>query len=387
MESDREMREPIGIRYYKIVRSEKYLAWQTEILKKIYNDFSLIKLGEKEYPIVCFEPMHDEKDKERITTNYDLLTDIEMYDIQKSICKNFGEIVKPHMHYKDELAYMLHKMEINDQGYLEWFSTKVSDYEQTMFTSNILEYELYKYYRATRGEVPNVSRAEILDNLPLRKSIHGNHSQFYTLTHGEGRNAEISIQMFYTFYDKDKMSYVFPCGEVPKNAATKQGRFQFFPEGGYRLRNRRLADNEGLFMNYKLDVACNRIFLEQIYGHKEIHSRDNLIINPNENIILNSLNKSKRNKKAFYDMLGMTIDLVTLRPTVSFILRVDEEDYNFRKGLSSNNEEMKIEVVALDDIKKYVLEKNITNESAGMYYLLNKNRYYRNILRVLDNVD
>lgn len=375
------MREPIGVRYYKITGSEKYLKWQTEVLSKIYNDFAFLKVGNKRYPVVCFEPEKGRDFISKVSTDYDLLTDMDVLDINKSICRNFGEIVEPHMHYKEELAYMMHTMSINDQNRLEWFSTKISDYEQTMYTSNILEYELYKYYRETRGIVPDCDGIEILEHLPMRKAIHGKRSQFYVVTHGEGRNAGISVQMFYAFYDKEKGEYMTPYAKLPNNVTTKQGRYQFLPEAGYRLHNKRLADNEDIFTNYRLSLACNRILLEQVYGYEEIHSRDNLILNQSEDIILRRINKNMVNKKAYFDILGVTVDLVTLRPTISFILRVDEEEFPYRTGLESNNPEMKLELMGVDDIEDFLLDNIVTNESIGMYYLLNKNKAFRNIRR------
>jgi len=379
-------REPIGVRYYKITSSEKYLAWQTEILSKIYTDFSFLKMGDKTYPVVCFEPSKERDFVSRVSTDYDLLTEMDAMDINKPICRNFGEIVEPHMMYKEELAYMIHTLSINDQNKLDWFSTKVSNYQQTMYTSNILEYELYKYYRETRGIVPDLSGTEILEHLPLRKAIHGNRTQFYVVTHGEKRNAGVSIQLFYTFYDKDKRAYMTPFAQLPNNVAMKQGRYQLLPEAGYRLRNKRLADNEGLFANYKLNIACNRILLEQIYGHEEVKDRDKLLVNPNEDPVLRRINKNLVNKEAVFDMLGVTIDLVTLRPTLSFILRIDEHDYPYRSGISSNNLEMKVETMKVDELEKFLMDTRVTNESMGMYYLLNQHDAYHNIRKIEETV-
>lgn len=374
------MREPIGVRYYKITSSEKYLKWQIEILKKIYSDFNMQVIGGKEYPIVLFEMEKNEGNIEAVSGGYDLLTDVEHYDIKKTICRNFAQIVEENMRDKKELSYMIHSFDINEKNKVEYFSTKISSYEQIMYTSNILEYELYKLYRETRGEVPNWSRSEILQHLPLRNALHLNHSQFFVVTHGEGRNAGISIQLCYMVFDKKCMDYVIPYALLPDNIASKKGRLQFLPEGGYRLHNKSIADNERIFKNYKMNIACRRILLEQIYGHPEINARDKLIINPNENMIISKIDDLRKQREAYFDSLGVTIDLVTLRPTISFILRIDAHDFVYDE-YKSNNNNVNIRKIQMNDLDKFMLANRLTNESAGMYALLKKHKYYKNIQR------
>lgn len=374
------MREPIGVRYYKITNSEKYLIWQTEILKRIYSDFNIQMIGGKEYPIVIFEMEKKDGNVETVSGGYDLMTDIEHYDINKTICRNFSQIVEPNMRDKKELSYMLHSFNINEKNKVDYFSTKVSSYEQIMYTSNILEYELYKLYRETRGVVPDWSRSEILQHLPLRNALHLNHSQFFVVTHGEGRNAGISVQVCYMVFDKNCMDYMIPYALLPDNIASKKGRLQFLPEGGYRLHNKTIADNERIFKNYRMNIACRRILLEQIYGHAEISAKDKLIINPNENIIIGKIDDLRRRREAYFDSLGVTIDLVTLRPTISFILRVDAPDFGYDK-YKSNNDSINVRKVQMEDLDRFMSANRLTNESAGMYALLKKHKYYQNIQR------
>ncbi len=373
------MREPIGKRYYKIVGSKKYRDWQSAVLEKIYSDVPFLRLGDNKYPVVCYQAS-TVKEVSTASSSYDLLLDMEMFDIKKTICNNFKEIVDPHIRNKDELAYVLHVMNINDQSELEWFATKVGSYEQIMYTSNVLEYEMYKYYRKTRGEIPTCTREDILNNLPLRKCIHGNNSQFYTITHGKGFNPGINLQVFYSYYDEGEAAYKTPYGILPDNIASKQGQTQLLPEGGYRLRNKSLADNEKLFKNYKMDIACYKLILEQLYGYKEIAARDDVSFNPKGNPILFELTQRYARGDGFFEMLGVTIDLVTLRPTISFISRIDDAGFSYTKDLNSSNEKLNVETMKVRKLKEFMRDSLVTNESAGMYNLLQNNRVFKSMV-------
>ncbi|MEG1299683.1 MAG: hypothetical protein RSC93_03185 [Erysipelotrichaceae bacterium] len=373
------MRKPIATRYYEIVNKEKYLKWQTEILKKIYDDFNMLDLFGKEYPVICFPAAHKKEGGiENITTSYDLLTDMEVFDTKKTLCRNFSEIVEPRIQTRNELEFMFKKAKINEQGELEWFSTKVGTYEQNLYTTGILEYELYRYYRTTRGEVPNLSGEDILKQLPLRQEIHNFSNQFDIVTHGLNRNGAISIQLFYTFIDVKQNAYVVPVKKLSDTVANKQFRYQIVPEGGYRLHNDKIVDNEKLFINYNLKKVCMRQILENLYGHENIKADDKLVYNPRENEIVNYLMNRIDNKKAYFEMLGLTMDLVTLRPTLSFILRIDDENFPYTELVNKEGEE-KIEIIKIKDLPKSFFELSVTNESAGMYDLLTKNKIFKNI--------
>lgn len=361
------MRRPIGIRYFEITANPVYREWQKEILKIIYNDYNLLKLYGKEYPIINFNAERSISRIEEITTCYDLSERRDMYDIDKTICHNFREIVGPHIKNGKEMQFMLNKIKLSPFGTVDWLSAKLGPYEQTVFTSDILEYELYKYYRKTRGTIVTKNREEILEELPLRNEIHSDHSQYDIVTTGVGRNGALSIQIFYSFINRQNNDYVSPFSIIPETYATRQGRVQMIPEGAFSLHNDKPLDYKKTITNYNLERVCYRKILEDLYGHPIINADNTLMIAPRDNVIIDNIANCLDNENGYFALLGVAVDLVTLRATLCFYLRIDDENFPYKDIMVTDE---KTQLVTLEELPNFIANKNITNETAATFAFL-----------------
>jgi hypothetical protein len=123
--------------------------------------------------------------------------------------------------------------------------------------------------------------------------------------------------------------------------------------------------------------------MEEAFGEEEfIHNEKGV---PEENILnhpkVTSLIEMIHNREAFFEFLGSTVDLVTLRHELSFILRVDYVAFS-KHQFKPNHESRNVQLYPINEVdKKLSADKKLLNQgSAGLLYLVKQNHLYKQII-------
>jgi hypothetical protein len=83
-----------------------------------------------------------------------------------------------------------------------------------------------------------------------------------------------------------------------------------------------------------------------------------------------------------FEFLGVDFDLITLRQTLAFVLRIDDENFDSNNEFRKNEENKSIEFKSLKNLESDIAEANtpVMVEAAATYALLQKNHLYEEII-------
>jgi len=86
-------------------------------------------------------------------------------------------------------------------------------------------------------------------------------------------------------------------------------------------------------------------------------------------------------KTYFFEFLGVTFDIISLRPTFAFVLRIDDPKFLYENEIRKNQENIDLRFVSLRDFEEMVIENAdvspLMAESAGVYSLLKRNHLFK----------
>lgn len=398
--------------FYKTIdNNQEYFDWHIKVFRHIYGDSYLLKLNDTIYP--CFKTNIEEcdidsfklqnlnfdnvvfKDKNRIKESWFVSNERieELFNVEsyKWIYKVYRIIVGNSIKYPNLTGFMLDKMNLNNDGICTSISCKLGTYKQNVFSSHIIEYETYLAYKRLKDR--SVIPDNIIDYMPLRKQIllASNGDVFDMMHCGHGRFSLLSVQLMIVYYDTNKGEY---CTLLKKRAsdkiAAKLGYLQLVPAGGFELYEREelCYDIDKINDSYTVKYAVYRELLEELFNIKTFEgnyddgeNRDtNDVIDDNE--MIGIIKKHKFNMH----ILGITTEIVSLRSTLSCLIRID--DPNFRDNFvikTKYNEEFDYKgespVIQLKDIEnKYRGNIMITPDSVAMYALAKESKLYQEIV-------
>lgn len=403
------------IEFYKQLNSVEYQDWRDQCLKKIYGEkyftevfgvsFPAFSIPfNKRYTYKEFQKIYAKEDidfsKYRIENNEVILPEIESTDIinkgtpdavrqKKEMLKEYAEILKGSIRYPLLIGFMLDHYKFNDKKEITHIYPKLGNFGLNVYSSHILEYELFRAYKKFKGQEVEIS--QLWDALPFRHYVHfaeGNKNNVEAALYtGAGRYSLFSVQCLVMFMDHNKQEYVsllMKRSTDPQKIAAKLGFYQFFPAGGFELYEKeRIHSVNTIIENYSLRKAILREYLEEVFGLEDFQS-----VNPENNkettyTILNHsevecILKMVEKGTASFELLGVAVDLVTLRHELSFILKIDDISYS-KKEFCPNEEftrensiasKIRIPVSALE--KLLYGKQNIDQASAILYDLVKK---------------
>ena len=275
---------------------------------------------------------------------------------------------------------MLEKLVLDKENKIISISAKVGTYEQNIYTSHILEYELYNLYLNKTKDFTRLKSEEILKFLPIRNTIHKNCSQKEIGSTGVNRNSLLGVQMFVMFKHHDDNSYRVLTIKRTENVAAKPGFFQFIPSGGFEIFHE--DDDENVLReHFSLRFSLFRELLEEAFGMEEyIHNYRGV---PVENILRHKkilkLTKLLEDNKAHFEFLGSVNDVVCLRHLLAFVLRIDDIEFS-RQKFEPNHESRNIRLFKINELHQIINEGKSCNDSAGLLHLVMNNHLYQEVI-------
>jgi len=386
----RSYRYSIRKKYYKTLETQEFIMWEYDVLKKIYKEHNFTNILSVDYPIVCYETAAICRYPfEKIYNKADLDTNMNTeFKISSRIEKEYSKIVREQIKRPGLPGFMLKKLKLDENNKIISFSANTGTYEQNVYTSHILEYELYKAFVSKKINLSLLDSDNILELLPLRNNIHKGKTESEVLTTGTGRKSLIGVQMLvlYKYEHSSKNQYKILFIKRSEDVAAKPGFYQFVPSGGFEIfENEQAINNMDMLPyvlknNYSLDKALFRELVEEIFGEDEfIHNINGV---PSDNILANehvlSIIEMISKKEASFEFLGSTIDLVGLRHELSFILRIDNCDFS-KKSFKPNHESSNIETCLISEIEEIGINKKLNQGSAGLLYLAKKNHLFKEV--------
>lgn len=309
--------------------------------------------------------------------------------LQYIIYIRYKSIVKKNIRYPFLPGYMLKKYELDNNNRIKHIYVRLGSYYQNIYTSHILEYELYYAYKKTINQPIDLDI--IWKYLPYRRQIHANSNNFNVLYSGINRYSLLGVQMFVTFYDHNQKEYVTLLLKRSQNVAAKPGYYQFIPSGGFELYEKEKTYNVSVIEeNFSFRKVVFREYLEEVFGLDEFKGINLLqndettykILNHPEVLYLLELIDKQ---EAFMELLGSAVDLVGLRHELSFILRIDNEGFS-KKTFTPNDEFDKNKTktrnirVKLSELEVLLQnEHNINPTSAALYALAKGSKLYKEL--------
>lgn len=309
--------------------------------------------------------------------------------LQCIIYKRYKQIIGKNIKHPFLPGFMLKRYELDNDNRIKHIFVRLGSYYQNVYTSHILEYELYYAYKKTINQPIDLNI--IWKYLPYRRQIHGNNNIFDVLYSGINRYSLLGVQMFVTFYDHNQKEYVTLLLKRSQNVAAKPGYYQFVPSGGFELYEKEKTCNISVIEDhFSFRKVIFREYLEEVFGLDEFKGVNLLqnnettykILNhPEVLYLLDLINK----QEAFMELLGSAVDLVGLRHELSFLLRIDNEEFS-RKIFSPNDEFDKSKTkipnirVKLSELERLLQdEHNINPTSAALYAQVKRSKLYKEL--------
>jgi len=372
----------LASKYYDGIISPQYKEWEFKTLRSIYNDIPFVSAFGKEYPVYTIDGSPEVTYPFNSLTRKGTLGDVEPeIDFENSIYyRDFKKIVGPNVHYPNLYGYACTGFNFDEDGKIFSINSVPRKYRETVYTCHILQYELWRVYEDLQGQ-----RLATLDDLPLRKSIHQNKKNIDVILSGCNRSALNDIAIAVIDYNERTEEYGIACATRTRQVATLPGYFGFIPSGGFELYELEENQDENVIKeNYLIIGALFREYIEELFGDENFGS-------PTGN---DDLNRLYRNPKVHnlregvvkgtykFEFLGVSFDLITLRQTISFILRIDDENFFYENEIRKNEENSFVRFESLKNLENIIMAKNtpVMNETAATYQMLKSNHLYKEIL-------
>lgn len=354
--------------YYKELDSDEFLEWRDFQLKKIYGDTFFTEFLGTTYPAftIPFAEYYKYSDfkKKNVYSKDDVIQDkynfkdgevlfpaLEETSFMNSgtpkeikqkrkLVKDYRELLSRSIKYPQLAGFSLDHYDFNEEGEITHIYPKLGTYEYNVFSSHILEYELFIAYKKLSG-AKDIPTKILWDNLPFRHYIHYGDGTINNINDvlfsGIRRYSLFSVQCIVVFKDKNSNEYktlLMKRSTDPDKVAAKLGYYQFLPAGGFELYEKELIHSlEMIKENYSLRKAIFREYLEEVFDDNDFkavnsttnaETTDRILNHPQINYILDLINEGK----ATMNLLGVVVDLVSLRHEISFVLRVDDEKFS-----------------------------------------------------------
>lgn len=371
--------------FYKVLNSDAFQKWRDEVLKGIYGPDMFTKVFNvnipafsmnfskyfdySEFQELYYNDIGNHKEKDLPFESYDQSDGDAEYKVpqiedlsimkegtsaeismKKSYVKEYKSILKDSVRHPHLIGFMLDKYDFDENGKITHIHSKIGNYELNLYTSHILEYELYRAYLKVEGKIVG---DDIWNYLPFRKYIHFGTKGINkglnlkdAIISGTRRYSLFSVQCFVMFKNKSSEDYsvlLMRRSDDPKKVAAKLGFYQFMPAGGFELFEQDETNTiDCIKRNYSLRKAILREYLEEVFGKDEfkcVKDDENeisyyTILNDNE---IQKLLRLIKIGKAQFKLLGVAVDLVSMRHEISFLLKIDDEDY-FSNNINPNSE-------------------------------------------------
>ena len=405
LENFNEIRES----FWKTLQTKDYNDFVTSVMERYYGSSFFTSINNKDYSVFCVSGKPSVQGLS--IKDFDWLCDFEnskLSDFKISEHQNYTQnkwyaeystIVDGKIRYPNRPGYMLDEITTDQNGYFEKMRVHIGTFAENVYSTHVLEYELYKTYLDFKDKDINdpIVWNLLKNSLSIRNKMHENNPELssdnnkdrmrLSLLKGTGRDALLSVQMLVIIKSKRTHKYEVMIIQRSNDVVIKPGIWQFIPSGGFEILNDSdddIYDDLEFEENFSPGCAIFREYLEEIFGEDEFKGRstgsieEKLLKDPHIIVI----EKLLRNRKADLQFLGSVVDLAGLRHELSFVLVIHDESYS--KNRFRGNEESKIQAIhniPIRDFDNYKsIWKNIHGPSAAMWYLFKKTQLYHSII-------
>lgn len=372
----------IRAEYYQGILTEEFLKWELETLKGIYSDCGeFVTIFGREYPQLIFEGSKDVRFPfEMLSNKGNLLQKCEPIQYEDSpYYEEFKRIVGCNIHFPNLYGFANEGLLFDDDGKVNGFIARPRMYKETVFTCHILHFELWKVYQKLKKEG---LRLATIEDLLLRKKIHDGKAIQEVILTGCNRSSLCDVNIAMLSYDPEEERYGIAIAERSQNVATYPGYLSFVPTGGFELFElEKMQTDENIQKNFSVIASLYREYLEEIFNcGTSAPTGDDDLKRINRFPEIKRLKKGIQSGSFHFEFLGIAYDLITLRPTFSFVLRIDDPDFYDNIQLFTKNDESDKEwSEPLETISEIAGKYPLLPESAATYKLLLQNHLFTEV--------
>jgi len=407
----------INTDFYEISKDPHFKLFRQTVLRRYYTEDFFTEVNGKTFPAFCIPSTKIEGSSDEIT-KYDALlladkknlgigfNENEHQNYKKRYYAAYSQIVKKRVVAGDRPGLMLDRLKCDKNGNVESFQVYLGTYAENVYTSHVLEYELYRAYKIFHGK--NVkdywdkivkftkTRNEIDKSMRSDKRLNASEEKRTFLTSGEGRHSLLGVQMLVLMKTEEGRYKLFLI-QRSRKMAIAPGCYQLVPSGGFEVFSDCQQEYSEKLIRDNLSVGCAvfREYLEEIFGDKNYKVEDesdvNVALKTDPRIIeINKMLSEKRElekkgirddrKGARFEFLGSVVDLTVLRHELSFALVIDDPKYweNFKENKRALRHF--IDDVYLNNFKeKTDIWDNLHWSSAAMWKLFTESELYKEL--------
>lgn len=395
--------------FWKTLQSQEYKNFETTVMERYYGTRFFTKINHRDFAVFCvpgrpasqvqsikdFDYICDSKGSE--------LSDFDICDHQKYTQNKwyaeYSSILEGKIRYPNRPGYMLDEIFLDTEGYLEKIRVHVGTFAENVYSTHILEYELYKafcdYFQKDLSDAYTWNQLQ--DSLTIRNKMHEDvfsdrngyieERMFRSLLKGINRDSLLSVQMMVIIKSKRTHKYEVKIVQRSSNVVIKPGIYQCIPSGGFEILNDsddNIYDDLELEENFSPGCAIFREYLEELFNIPEFEGggtgsvEERLLKDPRIIEIETMLAKGT----AEFQFLGSVIDLAGLRHELSFVLVISDEGYSETQFLA--NEECKKGAVHSIPLQDFENKDSIWNmlhgPSAAMWHLFKQTHLYQSLM-------
>ncbi|MBU9723518.1 MULTISPECIES: hypothetical protein [Bacillaceae] len=363
--------------FYKTASTEKFADWQNKVLIKIYDDLEMVKLFGKSHLAVVHRVAHH--------IGYPLSGTMEKIAVLKNpqvkestldkYQSKYYKVMKANIKKPNLVGFELDEYKLNDKQEILGFSANACTYKQTVTTSHILEYELYRLYKRNKSIVKK-SGNEILKKLHYRSKIHEGQTNSEVVLKGQNRHSLLSVQMIIFCWDEKKQTYRVPIIKRSEEVAIKPNYWHIVPAGGFEIFEKEETTNKGIIEdNFDVELTLYRELLEEVFNGRDYESNDEGEVNDiiHKHPVIEELDSYLKNQEAHLEFLGNVTDMMSLRQELSFLLVIDNS-YFIKKNFKVNFEGVDFQLVKANKLIQMLEDELLYPSSAGLLALAKESK-------------
>ena len=404
-------------RFRKVIGSPEYKNFALEVMKHYYlfekyGDVFFTVINGKLFPVMCFkgvpycakssiQDFDFLSNKTQSVFNFDL-TEHQGYR-NYIYYKEYSELLEGLIKYPDRPGYMLDELELNKNGEVASVKVHVGTFAENVYSTHILEYELYCIYKKYRNRDLNNPDVwnKIMSLLKRRNQIHslnqneseayyGNWRRLYeSIRKMQNTHSLLSVQMLVVVKSSRTHKYELKIVQRSNKTVNMHGIYQFIPAGGFEVLNDSddgvYSENE-LRNEYSAGCAVFREYLEELLNRPEFEGNgtgnleERLLKDPG----ILEIEKLITEGKAIFRFLGSVVALDGLRHELSFLLLIKDEEYDAGNKFITNWEGKKGRIEENVSVQNFEANKeiwsNIHSPSAAMWHLFKQTDLYQQVL-------
>ncbi len=187
--------------------------------------------------------------------------------------------------------------------------------------------------------------------------IHKDADPRDVMLSGCNRSSLADVSIAILAYDEIEGDYDIAVATRTHNVTCYPGYLSIVPSGGFELYELETKQNDWIIKkNFSIIAALYREYIEEIFGDEDFSK-------PTGNDDLKRLYRNEHikalrkgiGKTYFFEFLGVEMDLISLRPTFSFVLRIDDPDFLYSNEIKKNEENEDIRFISLSVFEEIAL--------------------------------